>query len=61
MNLKITQLRSVIGSTKRKKRTIEAIGLRRINHFVIQKDTPNMRGMIKKVRELVEVEKEKVV
>ena len=57
--LKITQIRSVIGSTQRKKRTIEAIGLRKINHSVVHKDTPSIRGMIKKVRELVGVEEVK--
>ncbi|MCK4308096.1 50S ribosomal protein L30 [candidate division WOR-3 bacterium] len=57
--LKITQVRSVIGSTQRKKRTIEAIGLRKINHSVVHKDTQNIRGMIKKVKELVAVDEVK--
>lgn len=55
--LKITQLRSTIGSNWRKKRTIQALGLKKIRHSVIHKDTPDIRGMIKMVRELVKVEK----
>lgn len=55
--LKITQIRSIIGKNWRKKRTIQALGLRKINHTVIHNDTPDIRGMIEKVRELVKVEK----
>lgn len=54
--LKVTQVRSVIGSNWRKKRTIQALGLRKIRHSVIKPDTPDIRGMINKVRELVKVE-----
>lgn len=54
--LKITQVRSVIGSNWRKKRTIQALGLKKIRHSVIHKNTPDIRGMIRMVRELVKVE-----
>lgn len=54
--LKITQTRSVINRLENQKRTIEALGLGRPNHFVIQNDTPQIRGMIRKVVHLVEVE-----
>lgn len=54
--LKITQIRSTIGRNWRKKRTVEALGLRKIRHSVIHNDTPTIRGMIEKVRELVKVE-----
>ncbi len=54
--LKITQVRSVIGRLENQKRTIEALGLGRPNHFVFQNDTPQSRGMIRKVAHLVKVE-----
>ncbi|MDA3865366.1 MAG: 50S ribosomal protein L30 [Salinivirgaceae bacterium] len=54
--LKITQIRSIIGSTKRQKLTVEALGLKRIRHTVEQEDNNVVRGMIKKVEHLVIVE-----
>jgi len=54
--LKITQTRSIIDNPKRQKRTIEALGLKRIRHSVVHKDTPQVRGMINKVKHLVTVE-----
>lgn len=54
--LKITQVKSIIGSKIDHKRTIEALGLRRIRHSVIKKDTPQIRGMIKKVNYLITME-----
>ncbi len=54
--LKIKQIKSKIGANWRAKRTLEALGLRRIGHVVIQKDTPQIRGMIDKVKYLIEVE-----
>lgn len=54
--LKITQTRSVIGRLENQKRTIEALGLGRPNYFVFQNDTPQIRGMIRKVAHLVKVE-----
>jgi large subunit ribosomal protein L30 len=53
--LKITQLRSVNGSDKRQKDTLRSLGLRRIRHTVEVSDSPQIRGMIAKVRHLVEV------
>ena len=53
--LKITQTRSVIHSTTKQRRTLEALGLRRIRHSVTHEDTPVIQGMIDKVRHLVEV------
>ncbi|MDI9481584.1 MAG: 50S ribosomal protein L30 [Bacillota bacterium] len=55
-NLKITLVRSTIKSKKNQKATIEALGLKKIGSFVTQKDNPQIRGMIKKVEHLVEVE-----
>lgn len=54
--LKITQRRSAIGRPQRQKLTIRALGIRRMNQSVIHEDTPQIRGMIAKVRHLVEVE-----
>ncbi|NIS38236.1 50S ribosomal protein L30 [Candidatus Saccharibacteria bacterium] len=54
--LKITQVRSLIKERARHKQTVEALGLRRIRHSVTQKDTPQIRGMVEKVRHLVTVE-----
>ena len=54
--LKITQTRSVINTTMRQRRTLEALGLRRILHSVTRDDTAVIRGMIDKVRHLVEIE-----
>jgi large subunit ribosomal protein L30 len=54
--LKVTQVRSVIKTNKRQKRTIEALGLGRPNYFNILPDNPQTRGMIKVVQHLVKVE-----
>jgi large subunit ribosomal protein L30 len=54
--LKITQVRSIIDYPKRQRRTLEALGLRRIGHSVVHNETPQIRGMIEKVRHLVRVE-----
>jgi len=54
--LKITQKKSVIGSKEGHKRTIRALGLKRIRDEKVHGDTPQIRGMINKVRHLVEVE-----
>ena len=56
MKLKITQTRSLIHSSGRQRRTIEALGLRRMHHSVEHEDSPAIRGMIDKVNHLVEVE-----
>ncbi len=54
--LKITQIRSVIRKPGQQKRTMLALGLRRMNQSVVQNDTPQLRGMLKKVHHLVSVE-----
>jgi large subunit ribosomal protein L30 len=54
--LKVTQFKSKVGSDKSQIDTLRSIGLRRIGHSVDVKDTPQMRGMLHKVRHLVEVE-----
>jgi len=53
--LKVTLVRSPIGFNKTQGITVEGMGLRRIRHTVELPDTPETRGMILKVRHLVEV------
>lgn len=54
--LKIRQVRSVNGERRSHRETIRALGLRRIRDTVTHEDTPQIRGMIDKVRHLLEVE-----
>lgn len=54
--LKITQIRSVIDQIRKQKLTIKALGLGRPNYSVEHTDTPQIRGMLKKVFHLVRVE-----
>ena len=54
--LKITLKKSAIGFDKKQKQVVEGLGLRRLHHTVELPDTPATRGMILKVRHLVEVE-----
>jgi len=54
--LKITQTRSLIGQKPKLKKTIQALGLKRLNHTVEQADSPQIRGMVYKVRHMVKVE-----
>ncbi len=54
--LKVKQLKSKNGSDKRQIDTLRSIGLRRIGQTVEVDDTPQMRGMLHKVRHLVEVD-----
>jgi large subunit ribosomal protein L30 len=56
--LKITQLRSAAGKTNKQQGTIRALGLKRPGHSVIQEDKPEIRGMIRSVEHLIEVEEE---
>ena len=54
--LKITLTRSTIGREKSQVRTVEALGLRRMQHSVVHEDTPQIRGMIRKIGHLLVVE-----
>jgi large subunit ribosomal protein L30 len=53
--LKITQRRSKIGSDKAQIATLESLGLRKIGHTVEVKDNPQTRGMLHRVRHLIQV------
>jgi large subunit ribosomal protein L30 len=54
-SLKVTQLRSPIGFDKKQTLALRGLGLRRIRHTVEVEDTKAIRGLILKVRHLVEV------
>ncbi len=54
--VKVTQVKSTIDRSKRQKATIQALGLRKINHTVVHEGTPQILGMIAKVNHLVKVE-----
>jgi large subunit ribosomal protein L30 len=54
--LRVTLVRSPIGFTKDQKQTVLALGLRRMHQTVEHKDHPALRGMIRKVIHLVQVE-----
>ena len=55
-DLKITWVKSSIGQKEDQKRTIRALGLRRLGQTVVHGDSSMMRGMIRKVSHLVSVE-----
>ncbi len=54
--LKITQVKSAIGYKQKAKKTLAALGLRRMHQTVVKPDTPVIRGMITVVDHLVNVE-----
>ncbi len=54
--LKITLKRSVIGRVPKHRRTVKALGLRKLGSSVIHQDTPQIRGMIRTAGLLIEVE-----
>ena len=56
--VKVTQIKSSIGALKKHKACLKGLGLRRIRHDVEVIDTPAVRGMINKIRHLVQVEGE---
>lgn len=54
--IKVTLVKSVIGTKQDHRATVRGLGLRRINHTAELQDTPAVRGMIKKVAYLVKCE-----
>ncbi len=54
--IKVTKQKSAINRTLRQKRTLEALGLRKIGQTVEHDATPNILGMVNKVKHLVSVE-----
>ncbi|HWF28217.1 MAG TPA: 50S ribosomal protein L30 [Mycobacterium sp.] len=54
--LKITQVRSTIGTRWKQRESLRTLGLRRIRHSVVREDNPQTRGLIAVVSHLIEVE-----
>ena len=54
--LKITLVKSTIGEKPKVRATVESLGLRKINHTVERPDRPEVRGMVFRVKHLVDVE-----
>ncbi|OQY49159.1 MAG: 50S ribosomal protein L30 [Anaerolineaceae bacterium 4572_78] len=54
--LKVTLVKSPIGYSKRQKRTVQSLGLRKLGQTVEHKDIPSIRGMINRISHLVQVE-----
>jgi large subunit ribosomal protein L30 len=54
--IRITQVRSKNGRPERQKRTLEALGIRKLNHSVEHEASPQILGMVEKVKHLVKVE-----
>ncbi len=54
--LKVTQVRSAIGTKPNQRQTLRSLGLKRINDSVVQDDRPEIRGMVATVPHLVAVE-----
>ena len=55
--IRIKQVRSAIGRTKTQKRTLEALGLKKLHQVVEHDDTPAILGMVAAVSHLLEVQK----
>jgi len=53
--IKVKQKKSIIGRTEKQRRTVQALGLRKIGQVVEQEDNEKIRGMINKVSHIVEV------
>ena len=57
--IKITQIKSAIGYRKQAKATLVALGLKKMNHFVLKEENNAISGMIKSVSHLIRVEEVK--
>lgn len=57
--IRVTKVKSAINRTKNQKRTLEALGLKKIGQVVEHDATPNIIGMVNKVNHLVSVEETK--
>ena len=54
--VRITQVKSRNGKPERQKRTLDALGIHKLNHSVEHEATPAIMGMVEKVRHLVKIE-----
>ena len=57
-NLKVTLVKSTIGAVPKHRKTVEALGLNKLNKIVVLPDNAATRGMVQQVRHLVKVEEE---
>jgi len=55
-SLKITQIKSAIGYNQKMKKTLRALGLRKMHQSVVHADTPVIRGMVNKISFLLKVD-----
>jgi len=56
--IKLTQIKSTIGSLNKHKKILRSLGLRKINHTIKIKNQPCIKGMIKKVKHMIKIEEE---
>ena len=54
--IKVTKVKSAINRTQNQKRTLEALGLKKIGQTIEHENTPNILGMVNKVKHLVSIE-----
>jgi large subunit ribosomal protein L30 len=54
--IRITQIKSKNGKPERQKRTLAALGIRKMNHSVEHEATPQILGMVEKIRHLIKIE-----
>lgn len=55
MKIRVKLIRSSIGESPRNRKTVKALGLRRMNQEVVHDDTPSLRGMLQNIRHMVDV------
>jgi len=54
--IRITQIRSGIGHPKDQKRTLQALGIKKMHHSVVKEMTPEILGMVRKIAHLIKLE-----
>ena len=57
-NLKVTLVKSTIGAVPKHRKTVEALGLKKLNKTVVLPDNAATRGMVHQLRQLVKVEED---
>lgn len=60
-NIKITQIKSSIGRSKKHKSTLIGLGLKYIGHSVLRKNTKETKGMIKSISYMIKIEKKNAI
>jgi large subunit ribosomal protein L30 len=53
---KITQVKSLIGATERQRRTMQALGIKKMHQTIEKEATPQIEGMVEKLRHLIRIE-----